>query len=145
MESAESGWAIDAYGKIFYYNGFGWSLQQLEAPRGVSNFIVFNSSDIWTIYSSGIGHWNGTDWTAFELPTDYAIYDYFRFSSNSIWFVGGDYDYYQGSDGSIIRYWDGAELLTTTNPTDEILAGITMMSETDGWAVGYNGVILRYH
>ena len=142
MESAESGWAIDAYGKIFYYNGFGWSLQQLEAPSVVSNFIVFNSSDIWTTSSNTIYHWNGVDWTEFGLPSSYRIYDYFQFSSNSIWFVGGNND---GSFGSIIRYWDSVELLTITNPTDRVLAGITMMSETDGWAVGYNGVILRYH
>jgi len=144
MDSADSGWAVDGNGKIFYYNGFGWSVHDITIPGSVSKFLVFNTSDIWALGSWNFRHWDGVDWTEFDLPDYYDISDYHSFSSNAIWFVGG----YSGSyntDAAIIRYWDGNEMLEITSPTSEKLYGIYMMSETDGWAVGYNGVVLRYH
>ena len=69
------------------------------------------------------------------------IYNIWHFSSSSIWFIGGDTIW----NFSYIYFWNGNELQELTSPTEYSLKGICMFSETDGWAVGNNGVVLRYH
>jgi len=136
MDATDSGWAVDEYGKIFYYNGYGWSLQ-IDAPYNeINTFNVFNASDIWlgkNEYPNELVHWDGSNWLEYDTAN---IYDSFSFSSSSIWFVGqlGE-----------IHYWNGNELQTIISPTSNSIYGIFMMSETDGWAVGDGGVVLRYH
>jgi hypothetical protein len=151
MDATDSGWAMDYYGNIFYYNGYGWSYQY-ECPNPNFDFysrawtlFVFNSSDIWVggegNQSHGLYHYNGSDWIS--QISNYDILSIGAFSSSSIWFVGGSEVYPYASCS--IYYWNGNELQSIIPPTSYTLFNINMMSETDGWAVGYGGVVLRYH
>jgi len=147
-----NGWAVDSYyGKVFFYNGVGWSLQ--HDIDGSDAIVGFNSSDIWCMESScsstyarcdfKITHWNGSEWLEIILlEIDYWLSDiYFGstisgISSSDIWFGGA-----RGR----IWHWDGNEMQEATSPTANGIYDMKMTSSNDGWAVGKNGVVLRYH
>ena len=57
-------------------------------------------------------------------------------SSDDVWVVG---------DSGFIRHWDGTEMTTIASGTSNTLNAIKIVTNEDGWAVGNNGVVLRYH
>jgi photosystem II stability/assembly factor-like uncharacterized protein len=57
---------------------------------------------------------------------------------DSGWMVGGYFD------ESFIARWDGTAWTAVASPFGTFLQAVDMVSETDGWAVGYEGTILRY-
>ena len=90
-----------------------------------------------------ITHWNGSEWLEIILlEIDYWLSDiYFGstisgISSSDIWFGGA-----RGR----IWHWDGNEMQEATSPTANGIYDMKMTSSNDGWAVGKNGVVLRYH
>ena len=137
---SKSGWALGGKGKVFHYNGAGWSLQHsLDFSNQFGRSLrVYSADDIWIGSAGGdLVHWDGTNWTTFD-GIQY-IYGIDGVSSNDIWFVGGLSGFW-----SIIYHWDGNQLISVSNPTDKALWSVKLISSTNGWAVGNNGVILRY-
>jgi len=150
---ANNGWAVDSNGKVFYYNGVGWSLQHDVGISECNAIIAFGSSDIWLngfdANSSGnnqyphtlIYHWNGVEWDS-KLVTaaNQSSYVYkgtiAGSSSSDIWF---------GLRTGEIWHWDGNGMRRPNSPTSNDIHDMIMTSSTDGWAVGDNGVVLRYH
>ena len=136
-----NGWAVGNSGKVFYFNGIGWSLNQEAENFAWYSILAFNSSDIWLYrninYYAQISHWNGTDWSIFLTLNDSgggaAISG---MSSNDIWF---------GSTEGYIHHWNGNDLQEITSPTSNNINDLKMTSSDDGWAVGENGVVLRYN
>ena len=63
------------------------------------------------------------------------IQSFFILPSGKIWGVG---------ENGLIINWDGKEWKQVSSPTNNTLMAVQMISETDGWIVGANGVILRY-
>jgi len=74
------------------------------------------------------------------FPTLYSVQ---ALSQSDVWAVGGQFNM-QGSPvaGTILHY-NGRQWSSTAISTP--LFGISMLSATDGWAVGYSGVILHYN
>src|SRR3989337_1600934 len=48
-----------------------------------------------------------------------------------------------GNNQSIIR-WDGTSWKNVTSPTAGVLTSVDMVNSTDGWAVGFSGIIIRW-
>lgn len=149
MDTSDSGWAVDYSGKIFYYNGFGWSLQHNLEMNSCYAITAFSTSDIWLSgwdYSSSgdsqnphtlVYHWGGTEWIPRIIASGTGVCRAIAaISSSDIWF---------GIYGGNLWHWNGSSLQAVTKSTTNDINGIHMMSETDGWAVGDGGVILRYH
>ena len=147
------GWATDYRGKIYYYNGFGWSLQHnLEYAyhngTGVNAIWADSPSNIWlgTGYTGNqIMHWNGIDWQTIDIPDENADYisDISGSTNSDLWFTD-DFPYDNRYSGDIF-HWDGNILQRVNSPVTEPLWDLKMTSPLDGWAVGYGGIILRYH
>ncbi|MBC8197012.1 MAG: carboxypeptidase-like regulatory domain-containing protein [Candidatus Marinimicrobia bacterium] len=142
------GWVVDQYGKMFHYNGIGWAFHSNVENYYVSNGELYflNSSEGWYINNYNntgnaynfVYHYDGSSWTRYE-DNDYPIYRVTRIqeiSASNIWAVGY---------GGLIFNFDGERWNSVTSPTSNDLIGIFMLNASDGWAVGENGVILRYH
>ena len=80
-------------------------------------------------------HWDGSNISYGGA----ASADYFAVGGESpsdVWFLG---------ESGHIRHWDGDAVTDYVSPTTRDLNAIKMISVEDGWAVGNNGVVLRYH
>jgi len=142
------GWVVDGYGKMFHYNGIGWAFHSNLVNYTLNNgeLYLLNSSEGWYTSCGGnssgiydyVYHYDGSSWSRYE-DDDYPINVVNRIqevSASNVWAVG----YY----GSIFNF-DGERWNSVTSPTTDHIYGIFMVSSSDGWAVGSNGVILRYH
>jgi len=151
MESSDKGWALDEDGKIFYYNGYGW-VEQHNGSDIVFNecyaMEVINSSDIWVggydgpFQGSSIINYDGEEWVYYQEASKTTTEDIYANNSSSIWFVGKDIQF---PYDSFIFYWNGNHLQTITSPSGSNLYGVSFYNPNDGWAVGEDGVVLRYH
>jgi len=146
--NADDGWVVDEYGKIYHYNGIGWALHSDVDVRfnGNGRLFFLNASEGWfsnSLNSSGDSynfayHFDGTNWTRYaddDYPLE-RVTSIQELSSSNVWAVG-----YSG----LIYNYDGSRWNSLTSPTTASLYDVFMLSETDGWAVGSDGVILRYH
>jgi len=136
-------------GEILYYNGFGWSLQHDIERSSCTTISVSSTSDIWVGSAqqfdgvTKLGHWDGSEWLVVLNGYGRKINSMRALSGSDIWFIGSNP--YYGDSGTNISHWNGTSLQEITSPTSNTLYDIYMMSETDGWAVGGDGVVLRYH
>src|SRR5206468_3643353 len=132
----------------------------IVAPRDL--FSVFSgvtcasASDCWAVGFDGnlatlIERWNGTSWTIVPSPNKDAsvawssvLYGVTCVSTSDCWAVG--YYNVNGSDASLIQTlierWDGTSWTIVPSPNTSItqrsvLAGVTCVSASDCWAVGY--------
>ncbi|MBT7093602.1 MAG: hypothetical protein HN936_10170 [Bacteroidetes bacterium] len=149
MDASDSGWALASDGEILYYNGFGWSLQHDIERSSCTTISVSSTSDIWVGSAqqfdgvTKLGHWDGSEWLVVLNGYGRKINSMRALSGSDIWFIGSNP--YYGDSGTNISHWNGTSLQEITSPTSNTLYDIYMMSETDGWAVGGDGVVLRYH
>ena len=139
IDNSESGWAINE-GEVYRFNGVAWSLVT-DFPSYSHGVQVINSNDIWVVRDhslnnvGGIMHWDGSNISYGGA----ASADYFAVGGESpsdVWFLG---------ESGHIRHWDGDAVTDYVSPTTRDLNAIKMISVEDGWAVGNNGVVLRYH
>ena len=147
IQDVNNAWALDENGKVFYYNGYGWT----EIHNGVNidiydcyTFEVIDNSEIWIggndYGSSKLYHLNGTIWEYYWV--DGPIYDIFAFNSTNVWFASEDNNYPYEKN---IYFWNGNQIVNIDTPSDLGIYGIYFKDQTDGWAVGEDGVVLRYH
>jgi|GEM_PF-2953014 len=145
-----NGWICDGYGKIYHYDGIGWSLfvdLELSWENGGNGHISFyNSTDGWFFYQDAgrslhdIFHFDGNTWT--EIDNEPFLSD--KKNVNSIYEISASNIFAVGSWGYIYHY-DGSEWKSINSPVTSHLYGVYMLSNSDGWAVGKDGVILRYY
>jgi len=140
INDAQTGWAVNYIsGEVYHYNGVAWSLSA-DLISFASGIKVFSSTDIWVVrvggsYPYGIAHWNGSGATYHSnINYDWLAVD--GLSPSDVWFLG-EYGY--------IRHWDGDAVTDFISPTSNNLNAVKMITTEDGWAVGDNGVVLRYH
>lgn len=91
-----------------------------------------------------VARWNGSTWQYAGVRPNGTARDLFGIaavSANDVWAVGA---------GGTIQHWNGTAWLTAISPVTTTLTGIALTDANgDGvaeiaWAVGVNGVILRY-
>lgn len=132
-------------GFIFLTNDGGstWTLQSTPGNNYDmwSGYIV-NNNDIWVgTYakgSSGLLHFNGLTWSFNDVVPDLGsanIYDFYFFNSNNGWFV-------TKYDGQIYNY-NGTNWIQSYT-IGKTLYSISFSDTSNGWAVGGNGIILKY-
>ena len=133
---------MDKYGKMFAYKGVGWSLMGTVGSTSLtySGLGVINGNDIWVGGQGGAYHYDGSTWTQYTVPVSSSALP----NTNSIDMVATNNGWACGN-GGLIYHWDGSSWKSVTSPTSEDLNFVKMTSATDGWMVGQNGGVLRYH
>jgi len=147
---------------IEYWNGTVWARQAVPEPgRGKWSTALFgvaasSESSAWAVgnYRTRAGHlrtlivaWNGTAWRQVASPNpggagrDDRLTSVTVISARDAWAVG----YYQDARSHrrvLVLHWDGSSWRQERTPSfsrsaDAMLFGVTAMSASDAWAVGY--------
>jgi hypothetical protein len=109
------------------------------------------ADDVWAVGDHPIGgngvalieHWDGSHWSHVSAPTpgvDSRLYDVSATSATDAWAVG----YFTDAEfrlSKLILHWDGTSWTRVridggTHP-DRMLTGVTALSSSDVWVVGY--------
>jgi photosystem II stability/assembly factor-like uncharacterized protein len=144
-------WAGGPMGALVHWDGIAWSRVQSPVAGTLWLRAIAMASDTlgWAVGSvdrqfganvraiSITLEWNGSTWTEIHDPMDDD--DFMNAISivlpRDVWFVGqGDHIFYKG------ERWEGLGA-----PWRVTLNGLSMLSNTDGWAVGNEGVIAHFN
>ncbi len=114
------------------------------------------TNDVWAVgYANpGVGpipslieHWDGSAWSVVNNPNPGTIDDrFFGVSatvSSDVWAVGSQSNSVNPNISStLVEHWDGTAWSVVKSPNvdsgENVLNGVTALSATDAWAVGYS-------
>jgi len=137
---ATHGWAVGDGGTILFYDGRGWTEsrptnQQLNAVFMVSSMEGWAVGEGGTLLRYNRGRW--TLWTQDYIPEE-SLADIHMISANEGWFVT--------RESKIYHYTDGHWSLDRNSPDNSFgLNALSLAPDgTSGWAVGMNGVQVRF-
>ncbi len=105
------------------------------------SLIALGKNDIWAVggnTSSTAGsaiHWNGSSWTYHEVG-DTPLYGVYFVSPNDGWAAG---------EGGFIYHYNGTKWSLHSQPNNNVIVDFSFDSEGIGWAVGFDGTILKYN
>lgn len=147
MLNTTDGWAVgdifdpsNPLPAILRWDGFNWNDQVHPPVRGLYDISALDSNSAWTVGSDAnmectLQMWNGSSWTSFSCPAGVSYLSAISMvSANDVWAVGG-YD---------IIHWDGNNWTRFAYDPPYQLNDIDMISATEGWAAGNNGIVLHY-
>lgn len=147
---------------IEHWNGSVWSVvPSPDAGTHGSQLLgvaAVSDSDVWAVGNVSmsttvngnrtlIEHWNGAAWSVVASPNPSMQGDNLTaiaaISATNVWAVGSFETNNQGANLPLIEHWNGAawSVVTAGIPTggSTFLQGLTAISATDIWAVGYAG------
>ncbi len=158
-DSPGDAWAIGSGGSyhsrqnpglIMHWNGTAWT--QVAVPHAARDELfavkALSPSDVWAFGQSAAGrililHWNGTAWTqATASGPGGVLQGVTALSPTDIWAVG-----YSNGSQTLVLHWNGTSWTRQPSPSPgpsgpakiNRLTGVTALSDTDAWAVGYYG------
>lgn len=145
-----------------HWDGTSWTVVPSPEPNsgpGASNELygvaAISTSDVWAVGETGITrytqgfllHWDGTSWNVVSSPTPpnssaTSLEAVTALSTNNVWAVGINY-LSSGSvtEGTLMEHWDGVSWSIVSSPNRDVfndLYGVTALSSTNIWAVGYS-------
>jgi photosystem II stability/assembly factor-like uncharacterized protein len=131
MVSPTEGWAV-GLGQILHYSGGQWKPDPAEVFTPLYAIDMTSATEGWAGAGSNAGggflHYTGGKWQAVS-GAEQSIYGLDMVSAKAGWAAGW----------GILRYRAG-KWETEAGTADAIFAKITMLSDSDGWAVGYSGI-----
>jgi hypothetical protein len=130
-------WAVGDSNTMVRWNGSAWSAVSSPAPSYTVLYGVamVNARDGWATGPYGqLMRWNGTAWSLVNVP-EASAHALAAVASNDVWAVG--------AAGQIL-HWNGSAWSSIGSATGNDLYAISMGWAHEGWAVGDNGVLLRY-
>ncbi len=171
MLSSKDGWIVgtsQAGSTLWHYNGSTWTPVTIPVLDNVYQLAMISASDGWAFgskyltsgssnaRSSGravknvFAHYNGKTWT--EVPT--AIMDNQSAIVNALamdsptdgWAVG----FVPGDPGAnvlprnLYLHYTGGQWLQVDGPGMDGLNAVSLLSASEGWAVGMRGIIMHY-
>jgi hypothetical protein len=151
MLSAVDGWAVGE-GDIWHWDGLAW--QPMQGTDVLYDIDMLTPTDGWVGggyywgeegWETVLGRWNGASWSL-DQDWGWPIRSIAMLSPTDGWAVGGGThrDHWGcSSAGWEFKRWDGAAWVDVGNPSGRRLNAVTMLSATEGWAVG-EGTILHY-
>lgn len=133
-------WAVGSTGTIVHYDGGSWSLASSPVSDWLVDVSLASASDGWAVGQPGVFlRWNGTNWSKVDN----------KLSSTTLRGVSvvstpaGTLGWVVGHGGEIYRLRNGA-WTAIDRITDNDLWAVQMVSRYEAWAVGENGVLLRW-
>jgi len=147
---------------VAHWNGTAWT--QITSPAapyrvfGLDGVSAVSGSDAWAVgdYSvSGeymtstlILHWNGTAWTQVNSPSpgpgqsENGLDGVSAVSGSDAWAVGNYNSDVNPAHDTLILHWNGTAWTQVKSPspsrTDNFLTGVSAVSGSGAWAVGYD-------
>lgn len=160
--SATNIWAVGGIAQplVEHWNGMRWSIVHSPNPGTTSGANVLNSvtavaaNNVWAAgyyasstnsYQTLVEHWNGKIWSVVANPNVPNTHDYLTsiqaVSANDIWAVGSSFTL-DSVGKTLIEHWNGKQWSIVASPntsgTLSGLNGVTVVSSTNAWAVGYS-------
>jgi hypothetical protein len=163
--SASDCWAVGYYRGdqtlIERWDGTSWAIVSSPNTSATQNNELYgvtcvSASDCWAVgrYSNGmlgltlIEHWDGTSWSIVTSPNPLItqtnwLYAVTCVSASDCWAVGDAYNRITSTWETLTERWDGTSWTivssANTGPTQHNhLFGVTCVSASDCWAVGYD-------
>ena len=152
-----------------HWNGSSWSKVPAATPSGSSSALndvkAFSATDAWAVGRVAptfngltlIERWQGSSWTQVASPSpgtrDNTLTDVAGTAPNDVWAVGYSRDLPYGNRArhSLVEHYDGSAWSRVPSPdvdTQTVLYGVTALSSTNAWAVGYasnkGAVVMRF-
>ena len=137
-----------------HWDGTAWTMvtsPYLGASNNALNGVAaITSTDVWAVgfyFPNNVAqtlilHWDGASWSRIPSPNvgsgHNSLSGVAAHASNDVWAVG-DYNY--PAARPLILHWDGTAWASVPGPTltsYSVLSGITALSPTNVWAVGYS-------
>ncbi len=161
MVSTNDGWIVlgeDSFhafdpipGAIWRWNGISWDVYETYSDSSFQSIDMLSSNYGWAIAYNGQGRalfyqWDGNSWNL-EQGTNspqFWVNDVDTLSTSASWAVG--WAPFGGT--TPIWHWNGTSWAAQPVPADiELLelTSVSMISETDGWAVGEQGLLLHWN
>jgi hypothetical protein len=138
--SATDVWAVGLSGSIYRLTGSSWT-RQMQNHGDATLFSVWagSSSDVWAVGSNSTAlHFDGISWARLNHPLASAQ-GVWGAADNQVWTVGR-----ATAGGGGIAHFDGNTWDVIASPTGPLLQAVHGRAADDIWAVGGNGIILRY-
>ncbi len=139
--------------EILHWDGLKWSVVASPNAGPANNFLAgvtaLAADDVWAVgyYLNGsvantlILHWDGATWSQVPSPNvgagSNALVAVTARAADDVWAVG---DYGYPASQTLVLHWDGAAWTPVASPNPSpysLLTGITALSSTNAWAVGY--------
>jgi hypothetical protein len=142
MNSATDGWAMGTRGQIIRWDGAEWHLESTPATDNIFDLALADGIGF-AVGRNVLLEWDGVAWQSLTPPAPPEIgvtyYGMDAVSPTNIWAVGETANFY-----TAIIHWDGHRWAQQFAPSLYRLNAVSMLAETDGWAVGNNGLILKW-
>lgn len=142
MNSATDGWAMGHNGQIVRWDGVAWQLAPSPTTHYIGNLALAGNTGF-AVGPNVLLTWDGSAWQSVTPPTLPSIYTTYRgidaVSPTNIWAVGQTSSFF-----TKIIHWNGQRWAEQFAPSRFQLNDISMLTETDGWAVGVGGLILNW-
>ncbi len=164
LVSDSDGWIVGSSNRwMFRYDGNAWNgVEHPSAGTKLNSVAMVSADDGWAVGGAGgcnagnpvtgsIMRWDGNTWSLFGTLPDRALNSVTMVSANDGWAVGNYCRFYWVSGvptwdtNSVIMRWNGSSWNEVGSPTYLTLGSVTMVSATDGWAVGTWGTIQRWN
>lgn len=114
------------------------------SPNGDAWAVGFAATSDYTHHAL-IRRWHGGKWRTVDLPAlgaSSTLESVAVFSAEDIWAVGHSSQEVHGKVTTLALHWDGKSwaVVATPNPgpNDNVLFGVSVLSRTDAWAVGFS-------
>lgn len=147
MVSANDGWAVGENGTVLHYDGKNWVVFSTSIPETTALFSVAMSSaqNGWILSGDSLFRWNGTQWLPAPAPAPpwpFFMKDIAVPNETSAWVAGGIIVCSSGPPCDpenalgTISHWDGSSW-SHASISNVFFSSISMNSDLDGWAVGF--------
>gem|GEM_PF-917266 len=138
--SIDSGWIVGDAGLILFTDDGGatWNSQVSGVSKDLKNLKFLSNTTGWIVGLSGTILYTdnaGITWTSIGPYTNAVLYDLSFAPSGKVWAVG--------SSGTVLFSEDGFNWINQPSGVNDDLFGVYFHNDTDGWAVGNNGIIIH--
>jgi hypothetical protein len=126
---------------IFHYKAGTWTDETKGTAGHLTTTAALAPDNIWAVGGGGLAfHYDGAAWKQLTVPGG-CVHGIDYLSPSNIWATPAEGQAY-------MRQYTGGTLTTWTQfpaPSSSGMGGVSMVSETDGWAVGNGGMAIRFN
>jgi hypothetical protein len=135
---------------IIRQDGQRWHSVPHPDEGSIGAILMLSDESGWAAGSGAFLHWDGVAWRRAATPrVEYPIYAIDGVAEDDLWAVGGVSRRASPFNGAVqyILHYDGEEWSIErerVSADDGLLTNVTMVTDSDGWAVGENWRIYRF-
>jgi len=140
--AANDVWAVGALGSVIHFDGVAWNPIPTTTSSTLNGVAMLSPTYGWAVGNSDtILRWDGITWSAVSGPNTKSIFAIAAPSSAVIVAGGEDALQYKQTTNATWQLLANQQ----TAPVNKALRGVSLVSSTEGWAVGNSGTLLRWN